>query len=730
MNAFDRLHPAVQEAIWKMQWPALRPLQVDAINAIFETEDHLILAAATASGKTEAAFLPLLSKIAENPNGSIKILYVSPLKALINDQFSRINDLCEQSDIPVHRWHGDVSATDKKRMREKPGGVLLITPESIESQFVNYGLLVPHLYQDLQYIVIDELHAFLDDIRGIHLLSLIRRIVNGSGCTPRLLGLSATLGDFAPAKQYFSPENSAAVTVIEDSGPRKALKLGLKGYTRKPKHADSGDEILDDAEVAVAADLAKRFRSTTNLIFCNSRAHVELFADLLNTRANAEHWPWNPFVVHHGSLSKDLREDTEKSLKSGRETTALCTATLEMGIDIGSVHSVGQVGPPWTVSSLVQRLGRSGRGEGEDQILRLYTIDESITEKSDTTQRIYPHLLQAVAMVRLALSGWVEAPNSRRYHFSTCVHQILSILKQTGGCQAASVYHSLCDKGAFRRIDAKQFSTLLRGLGVAELIQQIETGEIILAQVGERITANWDFYAAFLSNEEYSIETRDGKIGMLAVIMIPPVGEHTILAGRRWRITEIDAPSKRVLVEPSRGRKAPLFLGRSGGLSARVMQEMGALLRESESAPTFLDSNATVMLTSAQKYWRNLPGNASGALFSGKRVEWFPWAGTNAHRTLAFLLKTLGHQVETHPSGLSLAVSVENPNALIPSLERITQAEPRDLSSYTAETSIGFNPEKFDEFVPAELLQIDHLESHFDLDSAKTAALDLLDGIH
>ena len=275
--AFAKLHPKIQEAVWNQHWDELRPLQVDAIEALLDTTDHLIVAAATASGKTEAVFLPVLSQIAAEPAESVQALYISPLKALINDQFRRLEDLCAHAEIPVHRWHGDVGATDKQRLRQSPGGVLLITPESLESQFINLDRHLRRIYAHLRFVVIDELHAFLDNVRGIHLRSLLARLGATVGVTPRRFGLSATIGDFAPARAFLCPEAPDTVRVLEDDTQRKELRVGLKAYLDAPEPTEGAEgETADPVAAtgglaAVAEDIAQRFRGYSNLIFCNSR---------------------------------------------------------------------------------------------------------------------------------------------------------------------------------------------------------------------------------------------------------------------------------------------------------------------------------------------------------------------------------------------------------------------------------------------------------------------------
>ena len=408
-----------------MGWRELRPIQIKAIRAVLENSGHAIICAQTAGGKTEAAFLPIISRLASQRSSSVQALYVGPLKALINDQFGRLDQLCEALDIPVHRWHGDVSASQKKNFRTSPGGILLITPESLESNFINYGVEVPRLYAALEFIVIDELHAFLPNVRGVHLRSLLARLTHAIGRTVRVIGLSATLGDPLAARAFIAPDAVDSVDVLIDTGATREVKLGIKAFLRsseegqrhrtaeeafqiaqslssatlqRPKPlaelansaaTDDEPDELDD----IADDLARNFRASTNLVFGNSKQSLELLADRLHQKAQRENWPDNPFIVHHGSLAKDLRLEAEEILKSGRPTTALCSSTLELGIDIGVVRAVGQVDPPWSVASLVQRLGRSGRREGEPSILRMYIRDDSPSAESTITDLLFPDLL-------------------------------------------------------------------------------------------------------------------------------------------------------------------------------------------------------------------------------------------------------------------------------------------------------------------------------------------------
>lgn len=700
--AFSKLHPKIQEAIWNQKWDELRPLQVEAIDAVSNTDNHLILAAATASGKTEAAFLPILSQLAAEPPDSIGAIYVSPLKALINDQFGRLEALCEYADIPVHRWHGDVSATAKKRLLDNPGGVLLITPESLESQFINRGKHLPRLYSQLRFIVIDELHAFLDVVRGVHLESLLARLQIAAGVVPRKFGLSATIGDFMPAQKFLCADAPDTVTVIRDRGPGKELRIRLQAFI-EPPDAGETDQLstgIPQGLDAVAQDVALRFRGETNLLFCNSRRQTEMLADKLRQTASREKWPRDPFVLHHGSISKELREEAEHDLKSGLPLTAICTSSLEMGIDIGSVKAVGQVGPTWRVSSLVQRLGRSGRKDGEAQILRLYTLDEQITEKSSLTERLYPELIRAIAIVELMLGKWLEPPSADRFDFSTCIHQVLSILRQSGGTSAARLFEVLCQRGAFRQINSSQFMALLKGLGENHLIQQMETGRLVLAPDGERIVESRDFYAAFAASVEYRVEFNGQNIGTLSESCVPEAGEFLLLAGRRWQVTVVDAHAKLILVVPAKKWQKPRFEGGGGDLHSVVAGKMREVLK-GDAGYRYLSPTASEMLAAARQTFRAVGLADYDFLTHEGSFVWFPWAGSKILRTLELLAKADGLKVDCGYLSLRyIGVSTEDFSRHA-TLIASGKVVPSDLVQFIGD----FNRDRFDEYVAPELLE-------------------------
>ncbi|RPJ72311.1 MAG: DEAD/DEAH box helicase, partial [Alphaproteobacteria bacterium] len=503
IGAFDRSHKNIQNILWAMKWTQLFGFQVEAINAWFDKKNDILLMASTASGKTEAAFLPILSDLAEDKaTGSIRIIYIGPLKALINDQFQRLEELCKRSDIPVHRWHGDIGANRKKQLIKYPSGILLITPESMESLLMRKGRDGNRLFKRLDAIVIDEAHVFIDSERGRQLFSQINRIdaIRKNLPRARRIGLSATIGDEIFAGRWLSGDNEKQ-TVIIKSSKTNDVELLLKTFIEKPviidkfQQSKQTDNTEENGLFSIAEHILNAFFNKTNLVFCNRKKDVETLADILVNLCKRKKLQ-NEFMVHHGSLSKQLREDAEDELKSGRPCTAICSSTLELGIDVGDIDSIGQVGPPHSVSALKQRIGRSGRRENKPSRLFMYVPVIKCSDKSSLPDQLYPELIQAIALIELMKDKWVEPSDKHIEDYSTLIQQILSLIVERGGIDTKEMYRLLCTKNTFGNIPIERFIQLLRDLGANDLIEQTENGEIILGLSGERLTSRYDFYAA------------------------------------------------------------------------------------------------------------------------------------------------------------------------------------------------------------------------------------------
>ncbi|RCS54884.1 DEAD/DEAH box helicase [Bremerella cremea] len=644
-----------------MKWPSLRPIQEEAIHAILKSNADVLISAATAAGKTEAAFLPILSEVHENPTPSVQAMYVGPLKALINDQFGRLEDLCQRAEIDVHRWHGDVDAGKKNRLMEKPSGVLLITPESIESLMINRNTRLPSVFRGLKYVVIDEIHALIGNVRGTHLRSLLFRLRRYVEHDFRIVGLSATLGNaFSDYAEWMRPDRDREVSLISAKDEGKQLLYKIHAYTiSKPDaHTSCSADESYKSTGAMPQDMFRHFSGHKNLIFANRKSDVEWFADELNSQCRAKNLP-EEFLVHHGSLSKEIREYTEQEMQKERPRTTVCSSTLELGIDIGNVRSVGQVDPPYSVNSLVQRLGRSGRKKGEPQRMRLYIREEDVDEQSELTDRLHLDLLQAIALSELLLSRprWVEPPRLVSWDLSTLTQQILSTLAETGGCQAGVIFERLCRRGGFRSMPPNVFSELLRGLGKRQIIEQMSQGDLILAPDGEKVVGHYSFYSAFQAPIEFNVIAGSETIGRLPVESLPQVNDHLLLAGRRWQVVAIDDEQKVILVRSSPGKAPPRFLPNGGDIHERVRQKMREVLLAS-SPVSYLDSTASRLLQNARNA-AAFSDIAKGSIvaLSPNKILWFTWTGTRTQRALMLIAEVLKLRPVDHHVALELACS-------------------------------------------------------------------------
>ncbi len=643
-KAFERLHPQLQEALYRMQWTKLRPIQVDAIHEVFDGDGDLIIAARTAAGKTEAAFLPILSRIVAEPATGVRGIYVGPLKALINDQFSRLEMLCREAEIAVHKWHGDVSSSAKRHLLERPAGVLLITPESIESLFVNHSQRLGGLFSNLAFVVIDELHSFIGTERGAHLRSLLCRVADKSRERVRRVGLSATFGaEIDGVCQWLRPTAPKTVSIIEDP-EKKSIQLRILGFLRpaRPRKPIAGGEDAGLPPGDLERDIYEAFYGKTALIFANRKAHIEALADYSRRESERRGVP-DLFRIHHGSLSKGEREETEEDLKSARPTATFCSSTLEMGIDVGNVKLVGQVGPTWSVSSLAQRMGRSGRKEGESSVIRIYVDEDELLQNTSLFNRLYPDLLQATAMTALMLEKWCEPPEIDRLHLSTLVQQLLSVITEKGGARADELYRTLVVRGGFRSIDQGTFAQVLRSMGAADIIEQSPEGLLITGLLGEKIVRGHDFYVAFIVHEEYRVSHGGHHIGNVAADPTFEPDRFLILAGRRWKILDIDHERKAILVTPSPCGRVPWFVADDGGdIHHRVRAGMRDLLSRTDT-PIFLDMTAREMLAQARSAARDAGILLNPFLQDGPDAIWFTWTGSRIQRTLYGLGEHFGH---------------------------------------------------------------------------------------
>ena len=706
-SAYEKLHPTIQKWIRDQGWDELRQIQARAILAVLETDSDILIAAATAAGKTEAAFLPILSKTIDRTAPGFSTLYISPLKALINDQFRRLDDLCERLELPVVRWHGDAPQGQKKKAIARPQGIALITPESIEAMFSRRPADAKRLLGSADFIIIDEVHAFLNGARGLHLASLLRRIDSMAAKPARRVGLSATLGDMAQAQAWLRPSDPKKVEVLKADGDAPELQLQIRGYQEPPELDDpdraegvQGSEIqariaLDD----IADHLFQNTRGSSNLIFGGSRRTVEATADRLRRRCDDGKLP-NEYFPHHGSLSKSLREDLELRLKDGQlPTTAICTSTLELGIDIGSVKAVAQIGAPRSLSSLRQRLGRTGRRKGVPSILRIYIREPRITQKSSVLDRLRSPTIRAVAAIQLLLKGFVEPPGRSGEIGSTIVHQILSVIVERGGIRPADLYQLLCGPGPFAQITESDFAALLKHMGHKDvaLLEQAPDGVLMLAAEGEKIAQSRDFFAIFESSQEWRIISEGHELGTLPISTPVHIDSLIVFAGRRWIIRTIDDAVNTLIVAPHPGGVVPKF---ERGHFESIHDKLAAQMRSvylSDDVPAYLNATAAELLLEGREVFRDHGLDRQNMLQEDRDLHVFLWRGSQATAVFAAAAAMAGLSAEAHDLGITLSATyAAEAQSLFRKLASLQAPTPVDVSEFVENISTG----KYAEYVP------------------------------
>ncbi|WP_338666097.1 DEAD/DEAH box helicase [Pararoseomonas sp. SCSIO 73927] len=711
MRAYDLLHPEVRRWVHDQRWTGLREIQSRSILEVRQGRGDVLVAASTAAGKTEAAFLPVLSEVADDPVNGLAVLYVAPLKALINDQFGRLEQLCERLELPVVRWHGDAPTSAKTRLLARPRGVVLITPESIEALFCRRPAAARTLFGNLRFIVVDELHAFLAGPRGIHLASLLRRIDTAAASPARRIGLSATLGDLDAAAAWLRPSDPARVRMVRSTQPGNEIQLQVRGYIEPARPVETGKEggageAEEAAEVAitsVAGHLMTTMRGHNSLVFGGSRQRVEVLADLLRRRCEADRVP-NEFFPHHGNLSKEIREELEGRLKEGKlPTTAVCTSTLELGIDIGSVKSVAQIGAPRSIASLRQRLGRSGRRTGMPAILRIYVIEEELDPDPNLLDTLRQETVRAIAAIRLLGQGFIEAPGTVEGLGSALLHQVLSVICERGGARAETIHRILCGPGPFSGVGTQLFLDLLRSMGSHEtrLIEQASDGTLMLASAGERLSSSRDFYALFASSQEWQVVTSGKTLGSLPVNNPVLPGNLMVFAGRRWVVKGVDEAAHVITVESHKGGKAPLFGGSPEAVDDRLSAEMLSVYME-DGEPGWVDETMHRLLAEGRRAFRRLSLDSRRAVRSGRDVHLMTWRGTRSNGLLAILLGADGFKCWPHDFGV--VVTQPDVQALARKLARLEAEGVPDLGVVVADVG-ALASGKFDGLIAPKVLQ-------------------------
>ena len=689
MNVFEAYAPFIQDYIYRANWQALRGVQNAAGEAIFATDENVLLTASTASGKTEAAFFPILTMLYEEPTDSVGVLYIAPLKALINDQFERLDALCEEAEIPVFRWHGDVAQSQKRKLLKKPRGILQITPESLESLMINKHMEIPSLFGDLRFVVIDEIHSLLRGDRGMQTFCLIERLCRLADCDPRRIGLSATIGNPEAAGRFLAAGSHRSTVIPRIAGGRERWRLSMEHfYNTDPQAGETGTKglsamsgsgtagspgaggmpekpagvpldgiprqaALDAPEITATAETAtdeapptadpgmgyifEHTRGRKCLIFTNSREECEAVCQNLRQYCEVRREP-DRFLIHHGNLSASYRESAEEEMKDDDSLLSVCaTATLELGIDIGRLERAFQIDAPFTVSGFLQRMGRTGRRGNPSEMW--FVMREDHPEARAMLPDMIPwYLIQGIALVQLYIEErFVEPPRTGRLPYSLLYHQTMSTLASCGEMTPAELASRVLPLACFHRITQEDYKILLRHLIAIDHINRTENGGLIVGLAGERIVCNYKFYAVFQENIEYAVRTGSEELG--TIVKPPPIGDKIAIAGRVWVVEDVDHKKREVYCTLVKGNIPAYFGDVAGDIHTRILRRMRKVLAENTVYPYLMRHAVSRLATARESFRKSGMGARTLIRLGGNMWALFPWLGSYAFLALERFLK-------------------------------------------------------------------------------------------
>ncbi|MCM3638885.1 DEAD/DEAH box helicase [Sporosarcina luteola] len=676
-----------------MKWDSFTQIQDKTIPIILNTNKDVVISSGTASGKTEAALLPIVSLIEKKASLTLKVLYVSPLKALINNQFGRIEKLCEYTDIPIHRWHGDINQSQKKKFINQPAGILQITPESIESLFINRTGQLLQIFQHLEFIVIDEIHSFIGSERGVHLRSLLSRIQSYTLNAPRIIGLSATIDNFELVKRWINFSNPKTVEVIEALDSDKKLLYHLM-------HIPTDEDKRIPVEFF--EDIRELTRDQKAIIFCNSRGNVEETTVFLNRLAEREKMG-ETYYAHHSSIDKKEREFVEKTIMESKlPKSVVATSSLELGIDIGDIDVVIQLDSTFTVSSLKQRLGRSGRKKDANQMLQLYSTKED-------------SLLQSLAVMELVLEKWIEPSANYPFPIDIAFHQIISICQETNGVSYSELIDRIGSNHILYTIDSVSLQALISHMIEQDHLEVVrEKDELIVGIEGERILRSKEFYSVFITPEEYEVLSGIRRIGKLDKSPFISAGDNIILAGKLWTILGVDADKNKVYVNSAVNGKPPLYVGSGGKLHKKIGKKMWEIAI-SDREFSYTNEEATNTLNSMRAKYQHY------GFLSNQRPVWVDkeemlietFTGTTIAQTLGWMLRAFGVNV-IGIDGIG-RIRIKGTPEINTILSKIRQKDwqPEALLPHTKENE--YYSSKYSIYLPKSLQDKIHMAHEIDL---------------
>lgn len=677
-------------------WSGFHQHQVDSFEIIFDSLDDLIVSAPTAAGKTECASLPLATLAAQRNRAGTSVLWLSPLRALIDQTAERIRCGADRVGVAVTSWHGDAREAPKRIFRRSPEGFLVTTPESLEGRFLRGTAEIAKLFGDLDFIVFDELHTFLTGARALQLSAQMARLDEITLRRARRVGLSATLGDELFAQNWLRPDNPGAVRVVKVASTGRKLRTQIRGYRESTSRRSGPATLLNRPALdLIADDIRHEALQGKVLAFTNSRRDAEAIANYqpLRPRPYARE---TQVLVHHSSVSASRKASAIADLRRGRSAVALAaTSSLELGLDIGSIDTVFQVGAPQSVAALRQRAGRCGRRERPGHLI-VAVREKMLHNRSRIMSRLRLKLARSIAALELMHEGFCEPPTQGEELGSALVHQTLSVVAQRGSVCSSEMLALLRRAYLFRQVSDEEYDLLLESLASAdvELITRHRDGKIRLGNRGEKIVYAHEFCALFPTRFEWEVRHGHDVVGSIQ----PPFMDNFCLSGRRWRLISVDRRRKSVRVKPDEAAALPAFdLTASTPIHARLCERTYAVLAM-EAMPAGLDPVAFSLMEEGRSAFREFGLHQSPFTESDGRFYIFTWAGTILNSLLAAHLALQG--ISAQPQDVAVSVAPSDRAKL---LARLQDEVPRiqKMASTVPLRKSG----KYDHFVPEALLR-------------------------
>lgn len=689
-TGFAALHPAVQHHVVNtLGWPSLRPLQEEAVAPVLAGEDALLLAP-TAGGKTEAAVFPLLSAMAHEGWRGVSVLYLCPLRALLNNLEPRLSSYASWVGRTVGLWHGDTGDSRRRRLLVDRPDLLLTTPESLESMLISTRIAPRELFADLRAIVIDEVHAFAGDDRGWHLLAVLERLHRLAGNPVQRIGLSATVGNPGELLQWL--QGSGA-------GTRRARVVAPD--VTAPGSRPAGEATLDQVGSVdnAAKVISMLHRGEKRLVFCESRRTVEELAVALRAR-NVQTF------VSHSSLSLDERRRAEQAFAEARDCVIVSTSTLELGIDVGDLDRVVQLDAPRTVAAFLQRLGRTGRRPGTTRnALLLATTDDA--------------LLRAAGLLHLWSQGFVEPIDPPRGPRHIVAQQLMALCLQEGQV-GDSTWTEWWEGLPLHDQTAATIATWLVSSGHLDR----DSGMLFIGPEAERRYGRRNFLeilSVFTAIPEFVVLHGRAEIGSVdpTVLTRRVAGPRVVaLAGRSWAVTYVDWRRRRCYVEPSEAPGRMRWTTGASPLSFELCRAQRDVLLGAQPQVT-LSRRADAGLVRLREERSGTALSSGTVVQHDKDPWWWTWAGARANATLAAALPDVVDPAG-HYDDLRIRLRSDSaPGEIGGALDAVRRQPALPWPAVTEESIQGL---KFSEVLPPELAHQVVAQRMGDEDKARVVA--------